>query len=131
MPDPESYDVFLSHVSEDAELARSLASALRTDRLRVFLAEDTISAGENWYRTIEDALGNAAVAVVLFGPRAQTSKWMAAEWMAAAMGAMSGQSLLVPVPVGKHRRQRAASDASAIPGNSPRHACRVSRRWRK
>lgn len=108
MPDPEPYDVFLSHVSEDAELARSLASVLRTDRLRVFLAADTISAGENWYRTIEDAVGNAAVAVVLIGPRAKTSKWMAAEWMAAATGAMSGQSLLVPVLVGN-------IDASELP----------------
>jgi tetratricopeptide (TPR) repeat protein len=100
MPAPESYDVFLSHVSEDAELARSLASVLRADRLHVFLAEDTISAGENWYRTIEGAVSNAAVVVVLIGPRAKTSKWMAAEWMAAVTGAMSGQLLLVPVLVG-------------------------------
>jgi|GEM_PF-2377234 len=108
MPDPDPYDVFLSHVSEDAELARRLAAVLRTDQLRVFLAEDTISAGENWYRTIEDAVGNAAVTVVLIGPRSQTSKWMAAEWTAAATGAMSGQSLLVPVLVGN-------IDASEMP----------------
>jgi TIR domain len=52
---PETYDVFLSHSRGEAEVARDLASLLRSAQLRVFLAEDTIAAGENWYRPAEEA----------------------------------------------------------------------------
>lgn len=96
----EPYDVFLSHSRGEAEVARDLASLLRSAELRVFLAEDTIAAGENWYRAAEEAVGNASVTVVLIGPGALSSPWMTAEWRAAASGAMRGQSLLIPVLVG-------------------------------
>jgi TIR domain len=100
MLDREPYDVFLSHSASASEAARALAARLREARLRVFFDEDTLRVGDNWYSAIDDALRSAAVAVVLIGPGTSSLDRVPGEVVTAAAGAMTGQSLLVPVLVG-------------------------------
>jgi uncharacterized SAM-dependent methyltransferase len=63
-------NVFISHVSEEAELARYLQERLSEDFLNfveVFVSSDdvSISAGDPWLASIEKALQNAAILIVL------------------------------------------------------------------
>ncbi len=100
MAERQPYDVFLSYSAREAEIARALAARLRKAQLRVFLDEDSIRDGENIHDAVDDAVRRATVAVVLIGPTSGSSKWLSAEVSTAASGAMTGQSLLVPVLVG-------------------------------
>lgn len=64
---------FISHVSEEAEVAAGLKTALARDflgLLDVFVSSDaeSIAAGEEWLRSIERALKESAMLIVLCAP---------------------------------------------------------------
>ncbi len=96
----EPYDVFLSHAPGDTEVARGLASRLRYAGWRVFFGLDSISPGEELRRVVSEAVGNAAVIVVVIGSAPASSRWVSLEVSTAAALARAGQSLLIPVLVG-------------------------------
>jgi hypothetical protein len=81
---------FISHVSEEANVATRLKSALARDFLGfldVFVSSDaeSIAAGEEWLRSIEGALKESAILVVLCSPVSIGRPWInfeaGAAWM--------------------------------------------------
>jgi tetratricopeptide (TPR) repeat protein len=100
MAERAPYDVFLSHAASDTEVARALAFRLRDAGMRVFFDADSIRPGDEVGRVLNEAVGSAALTVVLIGPMAGSSRWMSLEVSSAAALARAGQSLLIPVLVG-------------------------------
>ncbi|MDZ8257346.1 toll/interleukin-1 receptor domain-containing protein [Nostoc sp. ChiQUE01b] len=82
--------VFISHISEEAELAAILKKHIESDFLRiveVFVSSDTacIIAGENWLNSIRHALHNACAELVLCSRASVKRPWInfeaGASWM--------------------------------------------------
>jgi hypothetical protein len=81
---------FISHISEDKETGGRLKQALARDflgLLDVFLSSDTqsIAAGEEWLDSIEKALQESAILMVLCSPESIRKPWInfeaGAAWM--------------------------------------------------
>lgn len=81
---------FVSHVSEEAAVAARLKKALTRDflgLLDVFVSSDaeSIGAGEEWLRSIEGALQDSAMLIVLCSPASVGRPWInfeaGAAWM--------------------------------------------------
>lgn len=81
---------FVSHISEEAVVAEALKTALIEDflgLLDVFVSSDTtsISAGEEWLRTIEKSLAASSIMIVLCSPSSVARPWInfeaGAAWM--------------------------------------------------
>ena len=81
---------FISHISEDKETAGRIKDALTRDFLGlidIFLSSDTqsIAAGEAWLASIEQALRESAVLMVLCSPESVRRPWInfeaGAAWM--------------------------------------------------
>lgn len=73
------FDVFLSHSSRDAALAREMGRALERKGLQCFMAERDIAAGGLWKEEIRTALQMSRVVVVLITPSALKSGWVISE----------------------------------------------------
>jgi hypothetical protein len=82
--------VFISHISEEASSANRLKSALERDFLDlvdVFVSSDgeSIEAGEMWLTSIETALSQSAMLLILCSPDSVTRPWInfeaGAAWM--------------------------------------------------
>jgi hypothetical protein len=72
---------FVSHVSEEADVAARIKAALSRDflgLLDVFVSSDTesIAAGEEWLRSIEKALQESALLIVLCSPASVGRPWI-------------------------------------------------------
>jgi hypothetical protein len=81
---------FVSHISEEASVAARLREALNRDflgLLDVFVSSDgeSIAAGEQWLASIEKALRDAAVMLILCSPTSIRRPWInfeaGAAWM--------------------------------------------------
>jgi len=79
MADSFTYDVFLSHNSQDKPRVRALAERLRDAGLRVWLDEWIIRPGDNIYLAITHGLEAARVQVLYLSPAALGSDWVALE----------------------------------------------------
>ncbi len=71
--------VFISHASEDAELAHRLADALRQAGRPVWIAPDDILPGEQWVEAIGRGLNISGIFVLLITPQAVRSSWVCYE----------------------------------------------------
>jgi len=74
-----TYDVFLSHNSQDKSRVRRLAERLRDAGLRVWLDEWIIKPGDDIYLAIERGLEAARVQVLCLSPAALGSEWVTLE----------------------------------------------------
>lgn len=81
---------FISHISEETEIAKYLKKSLTDDFLgmtEVFVSSDreTIAAGENWLKSIEQALRESSLMIVLCSPASISRPWInfeaGAAWM--------------------------------------------------
>jgi HEAT repeat protein len=79
MPDRFTYDVFLSHNSQDKPRVRVLAEKLRAAGLRVWLDEWVIKPGDDIYLAIERGLEVARAQVLCLSPAALGSEWVTLE----------------------------------------------------
>src|SRR5262245_49104226 len=79
MSDRFTYDVLLSHKSEDKPRVRKLAERLKKAGLRVWFEEWVIKAGDDIYLAIERGLGAARVQVLCLSPEALGSEWVLLE----------------------------------------------------
>src|SRR6185295_14455726 len=79
MPDKFSYDVFLSHNSQDKPRVRRLAERLRDAGLRVWFDEWTLKPGDDIYLAIERGLEASRVQMLCLSPAALSSDWVALE----------------------------------------------------
>jgi hypothetical protein len=82
--------VFISHVGEEAEIAMRLKAALSRDFLGfvdAFVSSDaaSIAAGEDWLDSVERALQQSSLFIVLCSPASITRPWVnfeaGAAWM--------------------------------------------------
>lgn len=76
-------DVFVSHASEDVDVARKLCDSLETSGWSVFLAaRDLPGALESadWSQRIDEALDGCGVLVLLASPEALSKRWVTYEW---------------------------------------------------
>jgi hypothetical protein len=81
---------FISHISEEANVAAALKRALLRDFLgmmELFVSSDTesISAGEEWLSAIENALSDCSMLLILCSPKSVGRPWInfeaGAAWM--------------------------------------------------
>lgn len=73
--------IFISHVKEEANLARILKSYLEDaflDMVDIFVSSDSksIAAGDPWLDKIEDALRNASLALILCSQKSISRPWI-------------------------------------------------------
>jgi hypothetical protein len=79
MSDQFSYDVFLSHNSQDRPRVRRLAEALRAAGLRVWFDEWVIQPGDDIYLAIERGLEASRTLLLCLSPAALGSDWVTLE----------------------------------------------------
>ncbi len=79
MTDSFTYDVFLSHNSQDKTQVRKLAERLKKAGLRVWFDDWVIKAGDDIYLAIERGLEAARVQVLCLSPAALGSEWVTLE----------------------------------------------------
>jgi hypothetical protein len=93
----EHFDIFISHVSGDTELAGALKASIEQDfiNLSVFVSSDSrsITAGE-WFKQIKQSLIDSKLVIVLCSPESITHPWIAFEAGAAWLSKESGLVLL-------------------------------------
>jgi WD40 repeat protein len=79
MPSNFTYDVFLSHNSQDKPRVLKLAERLRDAGLRVWFDDWVIRPGDDIYLAIEHGLEAARVQVLCLSPAALGSQWVSLE----------------------------------------------------
>jgi hypothetical protein len=79
MADRFTYDVFLSHNSQDKPRVRRLAEELRAAGLRVWFDEWVLKPGDDIYLVIERGLEAARTQVLCLSPTALGSDWVTLE----------------------------------------------------
>ncbi|PYV95030.1 MAG: toll/interleukin-1 receptor domain-containing protein, partial [Acidobacteria bacterium] len=81
---------FISHITEEAGVAAKLKAALARDFLQmldVFVSSDgeSISAGDDWLKSIDNALQQSALMLILCSPSSIRRPWInfeaGAAWM--------------------------------------------------
>jgi tetratricopeptide (TPR) repeat protein len=76
----ESFKVFLSHSTRDAEFVRKLATELEHELISPWLCEVDIIPGDNFVSEIEQGLSSSDLAIVTWSPDAARSHWTDLEW---------------------------------------------------
>ena len=72
-------DVYISYVREDRDVARHLAELLQRSGLTVFFDMDALVSGNDFNKTIADALRQAKAVVVLLSANTKRSTWVQQE----------------------------------------------------
>lgn len=80
-PSSAKAEVFISHISEEADVAGKLKEVIGQDflnMLEVFASSDSesIAAGEDWLRSIDGALRRATVLITLCSPASRYRPWI-------------------------------------------------------
>jgi ligand-binding sensor domain-containing protein len=91
--------VFISHAYENADFAHRLAQDLQKHGWQVWIAPDSIRAGEKWVDAINRALEESGVFVLVVTPAAITSQWVNTETSAAIELSQQEQLRFIPLDV--------------------------------
>jgi hypothetical protein len=70
---------FISHATEDARFAHTLADDLRRLGMQVWIVPESIYAGESWVEAIERGLQESSHVLVVLTPAAVESQWVKKE----------------------------------------------------
>lgn len=96
--DVQSWDVFVSHASEDKDtFARPLADALRRKGLNVWFDEFTLKVGDSLRRSIDRGLAGSRFGVVLISPAFLAKEWPQKELDGLVAREVAGQKVILPV----------------------------------
>jgi hypothetical protein len=74
--------IFMSYTKEDEAFALRLADDLVTSGANVWIDIRNAKPGRHWNRSIEQALGDSHMMIVVLSPAALTSPHVAVEWQA-------------------------------------------------
>ena len=96
--DGQTYDVFVSHASEDKdEFVRPLANALIAAGLKVWFDEMTLRIGDSLRQKIDKGLANSRVGLVLLSPAFIKKGWTNYELDGIVTRSVSGEQVLLPI----------------------------------
>lgn len=94
----ETYDVFISHASEDKDdLVRPLANALIAQGLDVWFDEMTLNIGDSLRQKIDKGLANSKVGLVVLSPSFIKKGWTNYELDGIVTRTVSGEQVLLPI----------------------------------
>ena len=97
-PACESYDVFISHASEDKDsIVGSLAEALEDHGLSVWYDEFTLRIGDSLRQKIDRGLRASRIGLVVLSPSFVSKGWTNYELDGIVTRAMSGVQILLPI----------------------------------
>lgn len=95
---PGSFDVFVSHASEDKEdFAKPLANALKEKGLRVWFDEFEITFGSSLHRSIDKGLAQSRFGIVVLSPNFFLKPWPQQELDGLTALEISGRNRIIPV----------------------------------
>jgi hypothetical protein len=91
-------DLFISHVHEDAEVAKALLDFLKESKLEAFLSSDNwqIHAGEKWFERITAELNAAKLVILLLSDQSVKRPWINFE----AGWAWATHKTIIPLCIG-------------------------------
>jgi formylglycine-generating enzyme required for sulfatase activity len=93
-----TWDVFVSHASEDKEaIARPLAQALEARGLRVWFDEFTLSVGDRLRRSIDQGLARSKYGIVILSPYFFAKEWPQKELDGLVQRENRGEKVILPV----------------------------------
>ena len=96
--DGQTYDVFVSHASEDKdEFVRPLANALIAAGLKVWFDEMTLRIGDSLRQKIDKGLANSRVGLVVLSPAFIKKGWTNYELDGIVTRSVSGEQVLLPI----------------------------------
>lgn len=94
----ETYDVFISHASEDKDsVVRDLANALIAEDLRVWYDEFTLRIGDSLRQKIDRGLASSRVGLVILSPSFISKGWPNYELDGIVARSVSGEQILLPI----------------------------------
>lgn len=79
-----AHEVFISHASEDREVAGKVCARLEAERIKCWIAPRDIIAGRNWSKAIMDALDQTRALVAIVSARSNASEQVLREITLAA-----------------------------------------------
>ena len=93
-----TYDVFISHASEDKDaIVRSLATALTGHGLKVWYDEFTLRIGDSLRQKIDRGLATSRVGLVVLSPDFIAKGWTNYELDGIVTRTVSGEQILLPI----------------------------------
>lgn len=94
----KSYDVFISHASEDKDsIVRALANALVDEGLNVWYDEFTLRIGDSLRQKIDRGVATSRVGLVVLSPSFISKGWTNYELDGIVTRAVSGDQILLPI----------------------------------
>jgi hypothetical protein len=94
----ETYDVFISHASEDKDaIVRSLAAALTAQGLKVWYDEFTLRIGDSLRQKIDRGLSTSRVGLVVLSRSFVAKGWTNYELDGIVTRTISGEQILLPI----------------------------------
>lgn len=94
----ETYDVFISHASEDKDaIVRSLANALTAQGLKVWFDEFTLRIGDSLRQKIDRGLATSRVGLVVLSRSFISKGWTNYELDGIVTRTVSGEQILLPI----------------------------------
>lgn len=78
-----AHDIFISYSKKDIDFARHLRKLLQQANFSVWMDENEIDPGEDWWETIEQNIKAASAVVVVMSPNSRDSRWVKRELLAA------------------------------------------------
>jgi formylglycine-generating enzyme required for sulfatase activity len=91
--------VFISHATQDSELAHRLAGDLQQLGVPIWIAPESIRPGESWVDAIERGLGESGHTLVVLTPAALESRWVKKETNVAIALEREGRMEVIPLDV--------------------------------
>src|SRR5436305_1021030 len=97
MPSYASYDVFISHASEDKGFACRLAGRLEDAGLRVWYDSFVLKLGDSIRECVDNGLAGSRFGIVILSPAFFAKRWPKAELGALFARESAGTKLILPI----------------------------------